>query len=516
MFITASFFGFIRYRVLAGFFTKEELDIFFAAFRIPDLIFEILITGALTTSFIPFFIKHQQDKEAQSVHVSSVINMIMLALIILTLLLVVLLPHMIFLITPGFIYSKSKTDLIVYYSQILLIGQLPFLVLGNFLTGISQANKRFFLPAVAPVVYNLAIIVMTFFFAKSLFLFSPIVGVILGAILFFLLQLPILFLTGFKYQFVIKRTKELWQFFKQAIPRIFTVVVSQIDATIDLSLTTLLGSGSYTVFYLAQRLQLLPVSVLGMAFGQASLPYLTEMFQNKNMVELKKIVVDSVLNVFFLTLPIACFFIFARTPIVRFFFGGPKFDWNATVETAVTLSYFSLSLPFHSIYYFLTRCFYALFDSKTPFYVSLISVGINSVLSLVFVLWFKFPVWSLALAFSFSMVLNVLILGYILMRRIAGLDLFYTLVESSKIIIAAILPAFIAFGIQKLLDGLILDTTRSINVFFLLVITFVSYFSMYLFLAWILNIKEVYSLTRMILKVKEYQRRIIEMYTSVE
>ena len=130
-----------------------------------------------------------------------------------------------------------------------------------------------------------------------------------------------------------------------------TVLVHQVDATIDLTLTSLLGAGSYTVFYLAQHLQLLPVSVIGMAYGQASLPYLSELFQEKKIDQFKKIVADSILSLFFLTIPIASFFIFARTPLVRLFFGGQKFDWAATVQTAVALSYFALSLPVHSIYY---------------------------------------------------------------------------------------------------------------------------------------------------------------------
>ena len=88
------------------------------------------------------------------------------------------------------------------------------------------------------------------------------------------------------------------------------------------------------------------------------------------------------------------FFVFARTPLIRVFFGGEKFDWDATVQTAYTLSYFALSLPFHAVYYFLTRCYYALFDSKTPFIISLFTVAINTLLSLYFILVVKLPIWS--------------------------------------------------------------------------------------------------------------------------
>src|SRR3989344_6066223 len=354
MIVISRLFGFFRYRTLSGLFTKEELDIFLASFRIPDLVFEILITGALTSTIIPIFIKYQKNKEELSVNISSIINLILLVMASVIVVLLLTMDFIVPWMTPGF----DRQETVIMYSQLLLLGQLPFLIIGNFLTGISQANKMFFLPSLAPIFYNLAIVISAIFLGNSLYLLAPIFGVVVGAILFVLIQLPVLNDSGFNYFFILKKTAGMIEFFRIVIPRAFTVVFAQIDATIDLILTTLLGAGSYTVFYFAQHLQLLPVSVVGIAFGQASLPYLTEVYQDKKIEEFRKIVVDSVLNLFFFTIPIASFFIFARTPLVRLFFGGPKFDWEATVSTAITLSFFSISLPFHTIFYFLTRCFY--------------------------------------------------------------------------------------------------------------------------------------------------------------
>lgn len=173
--------------------------------------------------------------------------------------------------------------------------------------------------------------------------------------------------SDFDYKLIIRKTQGLKDFIRLVVPRTFTIIVAQIDATIDLTLATLLGGGAYTIFYFAQHLQLLPVSVIGIAFGQASLPYLTEIYRDKKIEEFKKIITDSILNLLFLTVPIAFFFIFARTPLIRLFFGGQKFDWDATVQTAITLSYFSVGIPFHAVYYLITRCFYAIMDSRTPF-----------------------------------------------------------------------------------------------------------------------------------------------------
>lgn len=514
MMLLARLFGFLRYRVLTGYFSTPELDIFFASFRIPDLVFEILITGALTTTFIPFFIKYKNDEAQQSKHISSIINCILILVAVLIVILILLMPWITVLITPGF--SAEKNRQIAIYSQLLLLGQLPFLVLGNFLTGIAQARKTFILPAIAPAIYNIAIIITTILFYPTFHLMAPILGVVAGAVLFFIVQLPIIKYSHFRYQAILYTSKEAWQFFRMAVPRILTSIVGQIDATVDLTLTTLVGAGAYTMFYFAQHLQLLPISLIGIAFGQASLPYLSELYHDNKIAELKRVVLESILNVIYLTVPIMCYLIIARTPIIRLFFGGDKFDWESTVVTAKTLSFFALSLPFHSIYYFLTRCFYAVFDSKTPFYSSVITILINAVLSVWFIVYMHWPVWSLGISFSISMNINVIILLMILTKRLHGFDWRYFLTEIFKIIIAATISGCIVFFSQRLFDGLIFDTTRTINVFFLLVTNAIIFALLYLGMTWVVGINEMYLLTKMALKIKEYQRKVVEMYTGVQ
>ena len=514
MIVLTSLSGFFRYRILAGYFNKEQLDIFFASFRIPDLIFEILITGALTSTFIPIYVKYKDNKKELSENISSIINLIMILLTVFVVIVSIFIDRLIPILTPG--YDAQKMEKIINFSRLLLLGQLPFFVMGNFLTGIGQANKTFFLSALAPIIYNLSIIISTVFFNQSLFLEAPIWGVIIGALLLFIIQIPLLFSFDFSYQLVIKKTKGLKEFIKLVIPRAFTVIVAQIDATIDLTLATLLGGGAYTVFYLAQHLQLLPVSVIGVAFGQASLPYLTEIYQEKKFDEFKKIITDSLLNILFLTIPIALFFIFARTPLVRLFFGGDKFDWEATVQTATTLSYFSIALPFHSVYYLLTRSFYAYMDSKTPFFVSITAILVNTLLSLLFVFVFHLPVWSLAISFSVSIMINSIILFFILWKKLSGFNLRYMTIELVKIMFAGFIASLISYFLLKLFDGLILDTSRTINVFFLLAIIGIIFSSIYLFIAWIIDLKEIYLLSKLITKAQQLQKKITGIFIPYE
>lgn len=513
MIIISGIFGFLRYRILAGYFTTDELDVYFASFRLPDLVFEILITGALTSSFIPIFIKYQKNKAELERHVSSIFNLLMLVLTVIVIILYFSMDWITPLITPGF--KGTKLEEVITFSKLLLLSQLPFLVAGNFLTGIAQARKTFLITSIAPVLYNLTVIISTLLFAQQIHLYAPVLGVSVGSVLFFIIQIPTIFNFDITYHPIIHMTEGVREFFKMIGPRIMTVVITQIDATIDLSLTSLLGSGAYTTFYFAQRLQLLPVSIVGVAFGQASLPYLSEMIEQDKITEFQKVILDSLLNLFFFTVPIMVFFIFARTPIIRIFFGGEKYDWDATVQTAFALSYFALSLPFHAVYYFLTRCFYALLDSKTPFVISLITIAINTGLSLFFILVMKLPVWSLAVSFSVSIILNSTILFGILIIRLKQMDLKYFFKEGTKIMAASLVASPAAYYLIKLMDKLLLDTTRTINVLFMLAVSTTLYFLLYLLVSWLLDTKAIYEVTQLFVKSKGYPKKITEI-TSYE
>lgn len=513
MIVVSRIFGFVRYRILAGFFTKDQLDIFFASFRIPDLIFELLITGAITSTLIPIFIQYAKDEKEQARVISSIMNAVFILLTVLVAVLVPLMPYIVPLIAPGF--SGHKMAEITYYSQLLLVGQLPFLVIGNFLTGIAQAQKRFFITAIPPIIYNISVIIATYVFAPYYGLHAPVWGVMAGALLFAVIQLPIGATLKNNYYFGIAKHNGVRDFFTMIGPRLLTIIATQIDATIDLTLATLLGSGAYTIFYFAQHLQLLPVSVIGMSFGQASLPYLSELASQKKLSELTKIITESIMNVIFLTTPIATYFIFARTPLVRMFFGGEKFDWDATVQTAFLLSYFAISIPIHAIYYILTRSFYALHDTKTPFFASLMGILVNTLLSVFFVLIAKLPVWSLGISFSLSITLQVFVLFVLFHKRIA-FEIIPMITGMGKISIAAVVAAPIPYILIKLIDNLLLDTTRTINILILLTTSSVLYLLLYLFLCWLLAVNELYVVTRLTMKAREFQKKITEIYSSYD
>ena len=499
MLLLARIFGLMRFRVMNNYFSKEELALYLAAFRIPDFVFELLISGALSTTFIPFFQSFGSDKKKQSRVISSLISVICIMLALLVLILYITMPQVVRLTVIGF----NETELleVTRLSRILLVAQLPFLVLGNILTGLSQAYKRFMLPAFAPVIYNIGIVGSTIILAPRLHLDAVIIGVVVGSGLFFASQLPALFTLDFRLYPTLTFVKEVNTFFKTITPRILTVLAAQIEATIDQTLTTLISTGAYTIFYFAQHLQLLPVSIIGMAFGQASLPYLAEMYQSHKINELRKVITDSLSNMFFVMMPVMLFFVVSRTPLVRLIYGGQRFDWTGTVLTAETMSFFAFSLPFHSCYYFLTRCFYAAQNSRTPVIVSICSIAGNAILSYIAVGYMELPVWSLGLTFSITIILQTLALIFLLHIQLGGLLLKIFFKELTKISIAVLMALMVMYPSQRILDGLIFDTSRTINLVLLMITTGTIMTTVYLIACWLLDASGLFLITRLLSKV---------------
>lgn len=511
--IASRVFGFLRYRALASYFSKEQLDLFFAAFRIPDFIYEILISGAFAATFIPIFIKYEHDKKSFTSAMNSILNMLFILLFLLIAIIFIFTNSFIHLIAPG-IPNENK-ELIIIFSRILLLTQLPLLIFGSVISGIAQSQKRFMLSSIAPILYNLGIILGTIFFSSAYGLYGPLIGVIIGSLLFVLIQLPLLSVSGFHFKWFSLHIDYIKEFVLLYIPRIFTVIITQIDLTVDLALSTLIGPGSYTIFYFAQHLSLFPVSFIGMSFGQAALPYLSDYYKNNQIEKIKNIIIDSILQLLFASIPFTVFFAFSRTPLVRFFYGGERFDWHGTIQTAYTLSVFSLSIPFHTIFYFLTRCFYAFHDTKTPFFIGLISVGINTITSFIFVYIYKYPIWILGITFTLSISVHITLLIIMLSKKLNGLYLKKLILNTLKILISALIASVPSYAILKLFDGLILDTTRTINLILLLIITAILYLSLYLLICWILSVKELYIIKKALLKAKHLKSRVISYYTDI-
>lgn len=501
------FLGPIRDRMLAARFTADDLGIYFAAFRIPNLIFELLVMGALSTAFIPVIsglISKNKNEEAFKV-ASSVINIGTLVFLVFSSFLFIFSKEVARFIAPGF--NESEISTLSIFTRVMLFGQVGPLLIGNFLTGILQSYKLFIVPALAPVVYNIGIIAAIFFLTPTLGLYAPVWGVVIGALLFLIIQIPLVYSVGYRYSLAADyKNKDVRTVGKLMLPRTFGLAISQIDTTVDLILSTLLGARNVTIFNFAQHLQLVPVGLFGIPIATAALPSLSANFVNNSKEEFKKLVTQAFHQILFFVLPASVILIVLRIPIVRLVFGADRFDWPATVLTGQTLAVFSLSLFAQSIIHLLARAFFALHDSKTPVVIGIFAITINTILSIFFITSLHLPVWGLALSASISSIFNALLLLIILYKNIGGINLRSFLIPVIKMGIATLITGVSLYIPMKLLDQLIFDTTRTINLIMLTAIVSIIGLFVYIFISWVLALEEValfLVFAKKVIKIKE-------------
>ncbi|MCL5675624.1 MAG: murein biosynthesis integral membrane protein MurJ [Patescibacteria group bacterium] len=483
--------GVVKLRMLSARFTPSELGVYLAAFRLPNLLFELLVLGALSAAFIPVFTGYlKNDDKEDAWHVASaVINIGLVVVFICSLPVLIFTTEISRLLAPGF--SSSQIELMSEFTRLMIIGQVFPLVVGNFFTGMLQSFKHFLLPSLAPVLYDLGIIAGIFFLTPSYGLRAPVYGVILGAILFMLVQIPALFSYRWHHSFTFDyRHPGVREIGKLMLPRTMGLAVGQIDTTTDLILASLLGARSVTIFNFAQTLQQLPISLFGATIAQASLPTLSEEFGTQDLEKFKSTLLTSLHQILFLVFPTSALLIVLRVPVVRLAFGAKLFDWDATILTAQTLAFFSLSVFAQAIVQLLARAFYALHDSRTPVIIGIVSVLTNVFFSVLFIVFWRLPIWSLGLSTTIASLANALFLLTYLDKKVSGFDRIRLWSSPLKITLASIITGLFLYLPMKLLDALVFDTTHTVNLILLTGIAFFIGFSVYLILAIALKIQE--------------------------
>ena len=362
----------------------------------------------------------------------------------------------------------------------------------------------FLVPAIAPVVYNVGIIIGIIVLTPIVGLMAPVYGVGIGAALFMMIQVPLVIIVGYRHRLTIDyKHKGVREVLKLIGPRTLGLAVSQIDSTVDLMLASLLGARMITVFNFAQQLQQLPVGLFGVSVAQAALPTLSAASAKEDQGEFKKSVISAIHQILFFVFPVSALFIVLRIPVVRLVFGASRFDWEATVLTGMTLSMFALSIFAQSIVNVLARGFYALYDSKTPVKVSVVSILINTLLSLFFIKIVGWPVWSLGLSTSIASIFNATVLYILLDKKVAGFSKKELFLPAIKMFIAAVIAGVAVFFPLKLFDQLVFDTTRTFGLLLLTGVAGGAGLVTYLLLAWVFDVSEVKSFVELIRRVRK-------------
>lgn len=416
MIVASRLLGLVRQRVLAHFFVADQLSLFFAAFRLPDTIFEVLVFGTFASAFIPVFTRSlKEDKSHKKAwEIAGLItNWGGLFFLALAGIVITFAGPLYKIITPGF--SSADQQHIVLLARILFAAQ-GFFVISYVLTAVLESSKRFFVPALAPLFYNLGIVIATILFSKSLGLMAPVLGVVIGAASHFLIQLPLAMKLGFRFTGNLKITPEVKQIAKLSLPRIIEVSFLQVSKFVELTLASLISVPAYTYFTFGNTIQLLPVGLFGTSIAKAALPTLAR--QADDLPAFKKTLFETLNQVIFLMAPIVAFLMVARVPVVRLIFGTDIFTWDATVETSLVVSAFAFGIFSQSINSILARSFYALSDTRTPVKVSVSTLILNIAIDYILVIVYKLPVWSLAAAFSLSCIIQSITLFTLIVKRI--------------------------------------------------------------------------------------------------
>lgn len=514
MMLLSRILGLVKSRLLAGAFGGgAELDIYFAAFRIPDFLFQLLVMGALSSSFIPVFSEYLQKKETPAAWdlARDVINSASLIFLFITVFIFLFTKNLCQIIAPDF--APWQLTKMVELVRVMMLGQF-FLIISNFVTGILQSFKRFLISSLAPVFYNLGIIGATAIWSSKIGIMAPAIGVSIGCLLHLLIQIPLLFKLGFpKISFRINfRNKGLHEVTKLMIPRTLGLAVSQIDPTVDLILASAI-TGGVSVFNLALNIQSVPVGLFGFAIGTAALPTLSEQLGAENLEKFKKIFLNSLHQILFLTIPSSVFIIILRVPIVRLFLGTGKFDWQDTLTTALTLGFFALSIAAQSLVHLLARAFYALHNTKTPVYTGLISVATNVIFAIIFVKT-SLGIAGLALATSLANFINAGLLMFFLDRKVARFDRQKVLIPFFKLLFTSFVMALSIYFPVKILDSVFLDTSYTINLLILVILVSTFGGVVFFLLSYILDIPELKILINFLKKAKNIPKAFLQ--TEVE
>jgi putative peptidoglycan lipid II flippase len=418
-FLASRVLGWLRLVVIANTFAAgPELDSFFAAFRIPDLIFQLVAAGALGSALIPIvsgLLATGEQSRAWRV-VSTVTNLMLVGLLVLAVLLFVLAPLVVPAITPGFV--GAQRDRTIELTRLMLLSPI-FLALGSVATSVLNAAGRFVAAAIAPVVYNLAIIGATFVLAPAFGVEGLAIGVVLGSLGHFLVQLWSVRRLGFRYSPRIDTTDPqartaLWLM----APRALGLGAGQVTFVVMTSLASTLGAGAITAYNVAFTLLQIPIGVIGVPLGTVVFPSLSREVALGNETEYVSLLTRALRLLIYTMVPIAGLLAILRVPIVQVLF--PAFDPKAVEATSSTLLFFVVGLAAHALIAILARAFYARQDTRTPVAAAILAVIINSSLAFAFVGPLGLP--GLALAIAIAAWVEAIVLVWLLKRRLAGLD----------------------------------------------------------------------------------------------
>ena len=427
--LLASLLGLFRDRLLNGMYLdtyKAGLDAYVVAFTIPDFMFFLLVSGALSVTFIPVFNQRlaRGNKKSAWELSTSLLNLLALVTLVTSILIVIFADVLVkYVVGPGL--PESSQALASSMMRVIAINPFLFAIAAVF-ASMQQAVSRFAFFALAPVMYNIGIIIGALFFTNGITLFGwhifdgGIMGVALGVVLGSILQLIVssigMFGLGFDYRFkIFWKNKGFHQVLRLLPPRALDQGIDYVNSIVETNLASRMVAGSVRAYQQANVLTFVPINLIGVAISTAAFPKMTERM-GQGRTDLFKKELQVVLRVIiWLALPVTVVAYFGRGYLVNFIKNG------GDPYIASILAILVITIVFRSIYFISARSFYAQQDTKTPLYISLFTISVNIALAVWFTFGLNLGVYGLAWAAVIVSILEMAILFYVMSRRIEGL-----------------------------------------------------------------------------------------------
>lgn len=413
--------GFIRERAIAEVFGLTwETDAFRAAFNIPDLMYFLLVGGAISSAFIPVFselLTRGQEKDAWSM-ASTFISLISAALLTLTVLGVAASPWLAPLVAPGF--DDAQLAFLVVLMRVMFPAVL-FTALAGVGMGVHNSYQSFVVPLLGPIMYNVAITLGAYVLGPGMGIMGMAVGTVAGAVINFLMQVPFVAARSRRFPWHVDlRHPGLRKVLKLMGPTIVGLSIVQLNTIILTAMASTLDAGSITALNLANRLVQLPLGVFGMGMSMVIFPVMSRLAALGDMQQLRATLSSGLRAILFITVPSAAGLIALREPIVRLLFEVGEFGPDDTAMTAYALVFFSLGVFAVSCVQMLTRAFYSLQDTVTPVKIGALTVATNTLTAAALLRWTSLAHGGLALAHSAASIVQMATQMWLLKRKTGG------------------------------------------------------------------------------------------------
>jgi len=429
-FLISNLLGLVRQILVADAFgTSAAMEAYNAANRISETLFNLVAGGALGSAFIPTFTSLLAKEKRQQAWrlASSITNLVLIILTLTAALAAIFAPQVVrYILAPGFAADPAKEALTIYLTRLMLPSAVLFGISG-LIMGILNSHQKFFIPALTPSMYQIGMIFGVTVLTPRIGINGLAWGVIIGAALHLILQLPLLFKQGGNYTFSLGlKSPNVREVARLMGPRVLGVAVVQLNFWINVRLASLQPEGSVTAIQIAFGLMLMPLAAIAQSIATAALPTFSIQVAQNKLQDMRSSLSATLRSILLLSIPASLGLILLRKPIITLILQRGEFTAHSTDLVAWALLWYAAGLVGHALVEILARAFYALHDTKTPVFIGIAAMSLNVLFSFLFSAAFSRMGWmphgGLALANTLATGLEMIGLLWIMKKRLGGLE----------------------------------------------------------------------------------------------